>query len=101
MLMPVQPINIAILGVGNCASSLVQGLSHYRNGANEHVGLSHWEIVGYRPGDIRVVAAWDIDRRKVGQDVAQAIFAKPNCTTRFCQSVSPTGTKGQMGGELD
>ena len=59
-------INIALVGVGNCASSLVQGLSHYREGANETVGLMHWDLGGYRPSDIRVVAAWDVDRRKVG-----------------------------------
>ena len=101
MLMPVQPINMAIVGVGNCASSLVQGLSHYRNGANDHVGLSHWEIGGYRPGDIRVVAAWDIDQRKVGRDVAEAILAKPNCTARFCDEVEETGATVEMGRVLD
>ena len=59
-------INIAIVGLGNCASSLVQGLEHYREGANDTVGLMHYELGGYRPSDIHVVAAWDIDRRKVG-----------------------------------
>lgn len=94
-------INIAIVGVGNCASSLVQGLSHYRDGANETVGLMHWDLGGYRPSDIRVVAAWDVDARKVGHDVAEAIFAKPNCTAIFCESIESTGTKVQMGRILD
>lgn len=94
-------INIAIVGVGNCASSLVQGLSHYRDGANETVGLMHWDLGGYRPSDIRVVAAWDVDARKVGHDVADAIFAKPNCTAIFCESIEPTGAKVQMGRILD
>lgn len=94
-------INIAIVGVGNCASSLVQGLSHYRDGANDTVGLMHWDLGGYRPSDIRVVAAWDVDARKVGHDVADAIFAKPNCTAIFCESIEPTGTKVQMGRILD
>jgi myo-inositol-1-phosphate synthase len=94
-------INIALLGVGNCSSSLVQGLSHYRDGANDTVGLMHWDMGGYRPRDIRVVAAWDVDRRKVGKDVAEAIFAKPNCTAIFCASVEPTGVKVQMGRILD
>ena len=76
-------INIAIIGVGNCASSLVQGLSYYRNGANDTIGLMHLDVGGYRPSDIRVVAAWDVDRRKVGKDVAEAIFAKRNCTEVF------------------
>jgi myo-inositol-1-phosphate synthase len=94
-------INIAVIGVGNCASSLVQGLSHYRDGANETVGLMHWDLGGYRPSDIQVVAAWDVDRRKVGKDVAEAIFAKPNCTAIFCESIEPTGAKVQMGRILD
>ncbi|RYF09509.1 MAG: inositol-3-phosphate synthase, partial [Oxalobacteraceae bacterium] len=94
-------INVAVIGIGNCASSLVQGLSYYREGANETIGLMHHDLGGYRPSDIRVVAAWDVDRRKVGKDVAEAIFAKPNCTTVFCASVEPTGTTVQMGKVLD
>lgn len=94
-------INIAIIGVGNCASSLVQGLSHYRNGANDTIGLMHREVGGYRPSDIRVVAAWDVDRRKVGKDVAEAIFAKPNCTEVFCDRVAASGAVVRMGRKLD
>ena len=53
-------INVAIVGVGNCASSLVQGIAMYREDTgNEHIGLMHWDLGGYRPGDIRVVAACD------------------------------------------
>jgi myo-inositol-1-phosphate synthase len=95
-------INLAIVGVGNCASSLVQGIAYYQNGgANEQIGLMHWDLGGYRPKDIRVVAAWDIDRRKVGRDVAEAIFARPNCTTVFCDHVPPTGASVRMGRVLD
>ncbi|MFL6846745.1 MAG: inositol-3-phosphate synthase, partial [Allosphingosinicella sp.] len=95
-------INIAIVGVGNCASSLVQGLAHYQNGgANDQIGLMHWDLGGYRPKDIRIVAAWDIDRRKVGEDVAQAIFEKPNCTAVFCDHVPTSGVKVAMGRILD
>jgi myo-inositol-1-phosphate synthase len=102
MLSPLQRgVNVAIVGVGNCASSLVQGLEHYRAGANDTVGLMHWELGGYRPNDIRVVAAWDVDRRKVGRDVAEAIFAKPNCTQVFCPTVERTGAKVRMGRILD
>ncbi len=96
-----RPINIAIIGVGNCASSLVQGLSHYRAESNDHLGLMHWDLGGYRPSDIQLVAAWDIDRRKVGQDVAQAIFAKPNCTQIFCRDVLDEGVTVEMGRILD
>jgi myo-inositol-1-phosphate synthase len=95
-------INVAIVGVGNCASSLVQGIAHYSNGgANEQIGLSHWDLGGYRPKDLKIVAAWDIDRRKVGRDVSDAIFAPPNCTAVFCDHVAETGTKVRMGAVLD
>ncbi len=95
-------IKLAVVGVGNCASSLVQGLGHYANGgANEQIGLMHWDLGGYRPTDIRIVAAWDIDRRKVGKDVAQAIYEKPNCTAVFCDHVPETGAKVRMGRTLD
>ena len=95
-------VNVAIVGVGNCASSLVQGIAHYSNGgANEQIGLSHWDLGGYRPKDLKIVAAWDIDKRKVGRDVAEAIFAPPNCTTVFCDHVPETGTRVRMGKQLD
>jgi myo-inositol-1-phosphate synthase len=95
-------INVAIVGIGNCASSLVQGVAHYQNGgANEQIGLMHWDLGGYRPKDIRFVAAWDVDRRKVGRDVGEAIFAKPNCTAVFCDHVPASGVTVQMGRILD
>jgi myo-inositol-1-phosphate synthase len=94
-------IRIAIVGVGNCASSLVQGLEYYRAGSNNAVGLMHHEVGGYRPFDIKVVAAWDVDARKVGRDVAEAIFAKPNCTLAFAPNVPATGTMVRMGAVLD
>ncbi len=94
-------IRIAVVGIGNCASSLVQGLEHYREGANDQVGLMHFDMGGYKPSDIKVVAAWDVDRRKVGKDVAEAIFAKPNCTAVFAPNVGNTGTIVKMGKKLD
>ncbi|MEH3039429.1 MAG: inositol-3-phosphate synthase [Sphingomonas paucimobilis] len=94
-------IRVAIIGIGNCASSLVQGLEHYRRDASNDVGLMHREIGGYRATDIEIVAAWDVDARKVGRDVADAIFAKPNCTTVFCDDVPPTGAIVRMGAVLD
>ena len=96
-------IPIAIVGVGNCASSLVQGISFYggspRNGAS--VGLMHQQVGPYWPDDIEVVAAFDIDRRKVGIDVSEAIFAPPNCTKVFCEKIGKTGTIVRMGCVLD
>jgi myo-inositol-1-phosphate synthase len=95
-------IKVAIIGVGNCASSLVQGLAYYQNGgANEQIGLMHWDMAGYRPKDIKVVAAWDVDRRKVGKDVGAAIFEKPNCTAIFCDHVPESGVTVEMGRTLD
>ena len=95
-------IKIAIVGVGNCASSLVQGISFYKEKKSEEIiGLMHWDLGGYRPGDIEVVAAFDIDKRKVGKDVAQAIFAPPNCTTVFCDTIPDTGVQVRMGRILD
>ena len=94
-------IKVAIVGIGNCASSLVQGLAYYREGGNDTVGLMHHELGGYKPSDIKVVAAWDVDARKVGKDVAEAIFAKPNCTAIFAETVAPTGAVVKMGRVLD
>jgi myo-inositol-1-phosphate synthase len=95
-------INVAMIGVGNCASSLVQGVAHYQNGgANDQIGLMHWDLGGYRPRDIRFVAAWDVDRRKVGEDIGKAIFARPNCTAVFCDHVPASGAKVLMGRVLD
>ena len=95
-------IRVALAGLGNCASSLIQGFYYYRDRAPEDaIGLMHWEIGGYRPGDIEVVAAFDIDRRKVGLDVNEAIFALPNCTKKFCPDLPACGVKVQMGRILD
>jgi myo-inositol-1-phosphate synthase len=95
-------IKIAIIGVGNCASSLVQGIEYYRHKTvKDAVGLMHWDLGGYRPGDIEVTAAFDIDKRKVGKDVAAAIFAPPNNTLAFCPKVPASGVKVNMGRVLD
>lgn len=95
-------IKIALIGVGNCASSLVQGIHYYRSKTPaDAIGLLHWKIGGYAPGDIEVVAAFDIDKRKIGLDVNEAIFSKPNCTTVFCADIPQSGVKVQMGKILD
>ncbi|MDP9186003.1 MAG: inositol-3-phosphate synthase, partial [Verrucomicrobiota bacterium] len=96
-------IRIAIVGVGNCASSLVQGINFYRSSSanGTAVGLMHKQIGSYRPGDIEVVAAFDIDRRKVVLDVSKAIFAPPNCTKVFREQVSLTGAIVKMGCVFD
>ncbi|MCP4318467.1 MAG: inositol-3-phosphate synthase [Hyphomicrobiales bacterium] len=95
-------IQVAIAGVGNCASSLIQGLEFYSHRANRDLGgLMHRSIGGYSCDDIEVVAAFDIDRRKVGLPVEQAIFAKPNCAAVFQNFISASGVTVSMGPVLD
>lgn len=95
-------IHIAIVGVGNCSSSLLQGIQYYTAKSPENVtGLLHWDIGGYLPSHIKVVAAFDVDERKVGKDVHEAIFAPPNCTTAFAPDLEPAGVTVQMGRVLD
>ena len=79
-------IKVAIIGIGNCASSLVQGVEYYKDvgGTDESIpGLMHNVIGGYKLSDIEFVAAFDVDKRKVGTDLSEAIFSEPNCTTKF------------------
>jgi myo-inositol-1-phosphate synthase len=87
-------VRAAIIGVGNCASSLVQGVHYYRNAKEGEIvpGIMHANLGGYHVGDIEFAAAIDIDANKVGKDVAEAIFTKPNNTYKFC-SVPKTGVK--------
>jgi myo-inositol-1-phosphate synthase len=95
-------IRIAVAGVGNCFSALWQGINYYRDKKpGDAIGLMHWDLGGYMPYDIKVVAAFDIDRRKVGKDVSEAVFAEPNCTTVFCGELPETGVKVSMGRVLD
>jgi myo-inositol-1-phosphate synthase len=91
-------VNVAIIGVGNCASSLVQGVNFYKKAKdNEFVpGLMHVNLGGYHISDINFVAAFDIDKNKVGKDIAQAIYTPPNNTFKFCE-VPATGVKVQRG----
>src|SRR2546423_8062632 len=93
-------IRIAVIGVGNCFSSLLQGINFYgdssRNGSSD-VGLMHRRIGPYEPQDIEDVAAFDIDRRKVRVDAAEAILAPPNCTKGFCNNPQPTAAIVMMG----
>jgi len=95
-------IKIAIVGLGNCASALLQGIEFYRQGRPEEaIGLMHWNLGGYSPADIQLVAAWDIDRRKVGKDAHEAIFSPPNCTQIFCPRMPDSGVPVRMGRLLD
>jgi len=94
-------IRIAVAGVGNCASSLLQGIEHYRERPKATCGLRHQVLGGYRLEDVTVAAAFDIDRRKVGRPLAEAVFAPPNCTTVFHPQLPDYGVRVQMGPVLD
>lgn len=99
-------IKLAIIGVGNCASSLVQGIEFYRkNNASDNkreaLGLMNYEIGGYRPQDIEVVCAFDIDKRKVGQPLRKAIFKEPNCTQLITNHLASPNVIVQMGHVYD
>ena len=96
------PIKIGVIGVGNCACSLIQGMIYYRRKKPyDAIGILNWSINGYTPGDIQVVSAFDIDERKVGKDVHQAIFERPNCTQRFVARMPKADVKVSMGRILD
>lgn len=100
-----EPIRLAIAGVGNCASSLLQGIAHYRRAATagqpETLGLMHYDLGGYLPRDIEPVAAFDIDVRKVGRPLEEAAFAPPNCTKTIEADLGASGVTVQMGPVLD
>src|SRR4051812_21948028 len=95
-------IKLAIAGVGNCASSLLQGLEYYRHRKSaDTAGLMHADLGGYTTEQVQVVAAFDIARRKVGKPVEQAIFAPPNNTQVFQAELPASGVTVQMGPVLD
>jgi myo-inositol-1-phosphate synthase len=96
-------IRIGVVGIGNCAASLLQGIQHYRQheADEEHLGLMHYDLGGYVPGDIDIVAAFDIDRRKVGKTVDQAILAPPNCVFPIRDTIPESPVIVQMGHILD
>src|SRR5919204_5035696 len=96
------PVRVAIVGVGNCASALVQGVHKYRDAAPDTFvpGLMHVDLGGYHVRDITFSAAFDVDARKVGRDLAEAVFAKPNNTVRFAE-VPALGVTVQRGPTLD
>ncbi|MEW6222343.1 MAG: inositol-3-phosphate synthase [Candidatus Hadarchaeota archaeon] len=95
-------VKVAIVGVGNCASSLVQGIEYYKNAREDQFvpGLMHVNFGGYHIRDIKFVAAFDIDANKVGRNLAEAIFSPPNCTIKF-SDVPPIGVEVMKGAMLD
>ncbi|MFL6689103.1 MAG: inositol-3-phosphate synthase [Alphaproteobacteria bacterium] len=99
---PAMSVRVGIAGVGNCASSFVQGITYYSDALENEpaAGLMHTELGGYRPSDIAISAAFDINAAKVGRDVGEAIFAEPNNTARFAK-VAKTGVVVHRGPTLD
>ena len=95
-------IRIALIGVGNCASALVQGLRYYGNAvkSGENIGLKNPVLGGFHPSDIEVVAAFDVDERKVGKDLSEAVFALPNDAPRLTE-LPTTNITVQKGSLLD
>src|SRR5256714_15174264 len=91
-------VRVAFIGAGNCASSLVQGVHYYREAQPDDFipGLMHVDIAGYHIRDIEFSAAFDIDQKKVGKDLSEAIYAAPNNTYRFAD-VAPLGAKVYRG----
>ena len=82
-------IKIGIIGVGNCASTLIQGIEYYASKTEKDaIGIMNWDIDGYKPYDVEVVCAFDIDKRKVGKNLQEAIFEEPNCTKRIIENFS-------------
>ena len=104
-------VRVGIVGVGNCASSLIQGIEYYRHRAAgtgdalgapaDTFGLMHYEIGGYRPHDLEIACAFDIDRRKVGRPLEEAVFAKPNKAIEIWRELPASGVTVEMGPVLD
>jgi myo-inositol-1-phosphate synthase len=82
-------VKVALIGVGNCASSFIQGIQYYSK-TKDSIGLRNATLAGYNVGDIGVVAAFDVDARKVGLDLSEAIFAKPNNHQKSAMSPNST-----------
>jgi myo-inositol-1-phosphate synthase len=97
-----QKVRVGIVGVGNCASSFVQGLTHYADAhANEPLaGLMNIDLGGYHIRDIEIASAFDVNAKKVGRDVSEAIYTAPNNTFRFADA-KPTGTTVERGPTMD
>lgn len=97
-------IRVAIVGVGNCCSALVQGVFYYKNVNSDDElvpGLMHNVLGGYKISDIKFVAAFDVDKRKIGKDLSEAIFSPPNNTKVFLKDIPKLGVKVKMGPVLD
>src|SRR5262245_53089267 len=95
-------VRVAIVGVGNCASSLVQGVEYYKDAepASRVPGLMHVTFGSYHVSDLEFVAAFDVDAKKVGRDLAEAIGASENKTIKICD-VPTTGVIGHRGSTMD
>ncbi|HIE18253.1 TPA: inositol-3-phosphate synthase, partial [Candidatus Bathyarchaeota archaeon] len=96
-------VRVAIAGVGNCASALVQGVHYYRDASETDVipGLMHVQFGKYHIGDVKFVAAFDVNREKIGKDLSEAIFAPPNSCAKFVKSIPKLEAKVYAAPNLD
>lgn len=90
-------IKLAVAGVGNCFAALLEGIEYYRHNPDCDLGLMHLDMGGYKPWDIKIVSAFDVDRRKVGKPLEEAVRAKPNCIKRIWENLPHYGINVQMG----
>lgn len=93
-------VKVAVVGVGNCASALIQGTRYYSSNRDDAIGLTAYNLNGMEPSDLEFVAAFDVADTKVGKDLSEAIFAKPNNTIKICD-VEPIGVKVEKGEVAD
>jgi myo-inositol-1-phosphate synthase len=93
-------VKVALIGVGNCASSFIQGIQYYSKPKADQLGLRNPTLAGLTPKDVEVVASFDVDNRKVGKDLSDAIFAKPNNAPKICD-IAACGVKVNKGPMLD
>lgn len=96
-------VRIGIVGVGNCATSLLQGIDYYRRykDRDEHLGLMHYDLGGYLPEDIEVTSAFDVDKRKVGKRLDLAVKARPNCAYPILRTIAKSDVIVRMGPIMD
>lgn len=96
-------IRVAIVGIGNCASVLVQGVEYYKDAKEGEMipGLMHVNLGGYHIRDIKFVAAFDVNKLKIGKDLSEAIFTEPNCCARLVNSMPKLGVRVLPGPILD
>ena len=94
-------VRVAIAGIGNCASALIQGIHYYSANRSDAIGLTEYSLGGIDPGDIEFVAAFDVTEGKVGKDLSEAIYAEPNNTPNIINGLDKLDVRVEKGSVLD